>query len=170
MFPSSGSLSVGRSAQRGFALVAAVFIVVILAGIAAYMVSVSSQNKISAGLDLQGSRALQAARSGMDWGISRVINAPASFGAGNCKTGTPTVNLSSLAGGDLPGHAGFTISVKCTSSAYTDNVALVSYALEATACNEPNASGTCPNTGSPSADYVERRVTTQVMCNASGPC
>jgi MSHA biogenesis protein MshP len=154
--------------QQGFAIIAAIFIVVILAAMAAYAVSVNTAHTAGAGMDIQGSRALQAARSGMDWGISRVVNDPTQFGPGNCKAGAPKANLTGSA--DLPGHAGFTVTVTCTATPYLDGGALISYALMATACSEPDVTGSCPNTGAPGADYVERRVTTQVMCNASGTC
>jgi MSHA biogenesis protein MshP len=157
-------------AQRGFAVAAAVFIIVVLAGMAAYVVAISSAHQAGGAMDIQGSRALQAARSGMDWGIARVITAPTSFGSGNCQAGAVTINLSSQGGTDFPAHGGFTVSVNCVATAYTDGASLYSYTLTATACNEPGAGGVCPNTASPDADYVERRVSTQVVCNATGTC
>ena len=159
--------------QRGFALIGALVLVVVLAGLAAYAVSISSTHQIGNALDIQGSRALQAARSGMDWGIARVVSAPTSFGStGNCRTGNASVNLSS---GDLPGHSGFVVSVACVPAPYTDGAPapapnLISYALIATACNEPGVDGVCPNTAATGPDYVERQVTTQVMCNADNTC
>lgn len=162
--------------QRGFALIGALVLVVVLAGLAAYAVSISSTHQIGGALDIQGSRALQAARSGMDWGIARVVSAPTAFGSGgNCRSGAASVNLSTSAGGDLPGHSGFVVSVACAATPYTDGAPapapnLISYALTATACNEPGAGGVCPNTAVTGPDYVERRVTTQVMCNADNTC
>ncbi|SHG64470.1 hypothetical protein [Massilia sp. CF038] len=155
--------------QSGMAAVAAIFILVILAGLAAYAVSISATQQTGIALDVQGSRALQVARSGMDWGIARVVSAPSAFGTGNCQTGNARVDLSTGAGGDLAAYNGFTVSVECEPTPYTDGAALISYRLIATACNEPNL-GRCPNTTSASADYVERQLSTQVMCNASGPC
>lgn len=161
--------------QQGFAVVAAIVVLVMLAGMAAYLASISSAQHASVGLDIQGGRALQAARSGMDWGISRVINEPAAFGVDalgptSCITGARTVNLSTGSGGDLPAYAGLRVSVTCRASTFTDGVALISYSLTATACNRPNAAGSCPNTNDPGADYIERRVSTQVVCNAAMPC
>jgi MSHA biogenesis protein MshP len=168
MFPRRRPRS--RSTQRGVALVAAIVLVVILAGMVAYVVSISTAQQSGGALDIHGGRALQAARSGMDWGIARVVTAPTAFGTGNCQATPASVNLSSGSGGDFVAHAGFTITVTCAATSYTDGASLFSYALAATACNQPGAGGACPNTASANADYVERRVTTQVVCNASGPC
>lgn len=156
--------------QGGFAIVAAIFILVVLASLGAYMVTISASHHIGSALDIEGSRALQAARTGMDWGIARAVNAPTAFGAGNCQTGTVTVNLTTGSGGDFPGLSGYTVTVTCTGTAYTDGVALYSYALTATACNQASG-GACPNTTtSTSNTYVERQLTVQVTCNATLPC
>lgn len=166
-----------RMAQRqhGFAVVAAIVIIVILAGLAAYILSISAAQQLGVALDLQGGRALQAARSGMDWGISRVVNAPTAFGGGACKPGappppSPTVNLSTGPGGDFAAYNGFTVTVKCSATAFTDGVDSISYSLVATACNQPSAGGSCPNPAPTGEDYIERQLTTQVVCNATGIC
>lgn len=159
--------------QRGFAVVAALFILVVLASLSAYMLTISSSHHIGNALDIESSRALQAARAGMDWGIERAVNAPTAFGAGDCRTGpfptTATVNLTTGAGGDFPLLAGYVITVSCTGRDYTDGAALISYDLTATACNQP-AGGVCPNTAPVGTNYVERRLNVQVTCNAALPC
>jgi MSHA biogenesis protein MshP len=159
--------------QGGFAVVAAIFLLVILAGLAAYIVTISSAQQAGAALDMLGGRALQAARSGMDWGVARVIAAPATFGAGNCQSATVTpvvVNLSTGSGGALSAHGGgLTVTVRCLAKPYTDGASLLSYELSATACSQP-AGGSCPNAAPTGGDYIERHLTTQVMCNATGPC
>ena len=149
---------------------AAIFILVVLASLGAYVVTITSAQHIGSALDIEGSRALQAARSGMDWGIARAVNDPTVFGTGNCQTGSPSVNLTTGAGGDFASLSGYTVTVTCTGgTSFPDGAStLYSYALTATACNQPNA-GVCPNTG-PGANYVERRLTVQVICNATLPC
>lgn len=156
--------------QQGFAVVAGIVILVVLAGMAAYLASISSAQHTSVGLDLQGGRALQAARSGMDWGISRVINAPGAFGAGSCSAAPQTVHLTTGPDSDLAAYTGLRVSVTCRPTAYIDGAGLISYSLTATACNQPTAGGACPNTSNPGADYIERQVSTQVVCNDTGPC
>lgn len=160
-----------KRTQGGFAVMAAVFILVVLAGLAAYVLSISSAQQASLALDLQGGRALQVARSGMDWGIARVISNPEVFGTQNCRTaaGAGPVNLTSGPGGDFEGQAGITVSVSCKAAQFQDGALMYRYDITATACSEPLA-GACPNTGTPGPDYVERSLSTTVVCNATGPC
>lgn len=136
---------------RGFAVVAAIFILVVLAGMGAYIASISSQQHIGSALDVEGSRALQAARSGMEWVISSVIDGD------ECPDPPYTLNAT-----DFPKLQGFAVTVTCDrGSEITDGADKIrSYSLTATACNQP-ASG-CPN-GSPSANYIERQLTVQVV-------
>ena len=69
--------------QRGFGIIAAIAILVILAGLGAFVVSISTTQSITFAQDIQGARAYQAARAGLELGISRWIN------SGNCTaTGT----------------------------------------------------------------------------------
>ena len=156
--------------QQGFAIMAAIFIIVVLAALAAFVVSIGSAHLASLALDIQGSRALQVARSGMDWGVARVVSNPATFGtAGDCRSGARSATLGTGAGADFKGYSGFTVTVECRATLFQDGGELYSYAIIATACNEPLA-GACPNTAAPSGDYIERSLSTQIVCNASGPC
>ncbi|MDQ2695191.1 MAG: pilus assembly protein MshP [Pseudomonadota bacterium] len=61
-----------RRPQRGFTLVAAVFIVVVLALAAAFMVRTAGVQQATVLFALQGARAYHAARSGLEWGIAQV--------------------------------------------------------------------------------------------------
>ena len=160
-----------RRPQKGFAILSAIFILVVLASLGAYVMTISSAHHIGSALDVEGSRALQAARAGMDWGIASAVNTPTTFGTGgDCKTGLRSVNLTTGAGGDFAALSGNTVTVTCSGTSYTDGAnSLYSYALTATACNQPNA-GACPNTATPGINYVERRLTVQVTCNATLPC
>jgi MSHA biogenesis protein MshP len=54
-------------AIRGFSLPTAIFLLVILALLGAFMVSLSSSQSVMSAQDVQGSRAYQAARAGMEW-------------------------------------------------------------------------------------------------------
>ena len=98
------------STQRGFAAIAAVFLVVMLAALGAFMVSVSNTQQLSSAQDVQGSRAYWAARAGLEWAI-------ASQGAGTttCFGGaTPPTTLQ-----------GFTLTVSCAPSSFTEGASLV---------------------------------------------
>jgi MSHA biogenesis protein MshP len=88
-------------AQRGFAIVTAVFLIVVLALLGAIVVSLSSTQQIGVTRDLQGSRAYFAARAGIDWGIYQALQ------SNSCAAATV---LPALAGS----AAGFTVQVQCT--------------------------------------------------------
>lgn len=136
----SRQLSVVRQ-QRGFALVSAIFILVILAALGGYVVTVSTTQSASQGLDIQGSRAYQAARAGVEWGSYQVLrNAAYACTTAGISNDTPVL------GGFL---AGFTVTVACTSQNVAEGAnTVVVYRLISTA--------TYAAIGSP--DYVERRI------------
>ncbi|MCK9284934.1 MAG: hypothetical protein M0P39_11685 [Rhodocyclaceae bacterium] len=139
--------------QRGFSIPAAIFIIVILAALGAFLATVGGTQQLGHAQDIVGVRALQAARSGVDWGVHQVINT-GTYRTG-CDGGSASATLPALANMD-----GLTVVVGCTSSAYSEGAStLHSYQITATACNNP----TCPNTaaGLPNL-YVERRVVTLV--------
>lgn len=54
---------------RGFSLPTAIFLLVILALLGAFMVSLSTTQNISSAQDVQGSRAYRAARGGIEWAL-----------------------------------------------------------------------------------------------------
>lgn len=132
--------------QSGFTLAAAIFLIVILAALGAFVVTVSGLQHTSSARDLVGSHAYQAARSGIEWGAHQLL---ASGGPLTCADGTL-----GFAGTTL---ADFTTSVECDESPgspYTDGGNTVRiFVLVATACNQPP----CPN-ASPGPAYVERQL------------
>jgi MSHA biogenesis protein MshP len=95
--------------QRGFAAVAAVFLVVILAGLGAFMLTFSNTQQLTSAQDVQGSRAYWAARAGLGWGIASVT--PTST---TCFTSPTTLTVE-----------GFTVTVTCTRSTYGEAGATV---------------------------------------------
>ena len=62
--------------QAGFVLPTAIFLVVILAALGGYMVTLARTSHVSSGLDVQGSRAYQAARAGIEWAAWQVAANP----------------------------------------------------------------------------------------------
>jgi len=131
--------------QRGFSIITAIFLIVVLAALGAFAVSMFRVQQTSAALDELGSRAYQAAQAGIEWGAWQVLRGP-----GTCAAATG--NLA------LPGSlSGFTATVTCASTSHTEAGNPVTiYLLTATACNQP-AAGACPNP-TPGPDYVERQV------------
>jgi MSHA biogenesis protein MshP len=61
------------TSQQGFAAVAAIFLVVVLAALGSYMVSFSNTQQLTSAQDVQGSRAYWAARAGLEWGLASVV-------------------------------------------------------------------------------------------------
>jgi hypothetical protein len=61
------------ASQRGFSLFSAIFLLVMLSALGAAMVKVSTGSQIAAALDIQGERAYQAARAGIQWGLYRQL-------------------------------------------------------------------------------------------------
>lgn len=58
--------------QRGFTLVQAIFVLVVLGLLGAYMVTLGTVQQATSTQALLQARAYQAARAGLEWGIARV--------------------------------------------------------------------------------------------------
>lgn len=69
-------MSAARPA-RGFTLVSAIFLITVLASLAAFVVAVSGVQHATSALDVLGARAYYAARAGIEWGRYRLVNAGA---------------------------------------------------------------------------------------------
>lgn len=124
--------------EDGFAAVAALFVLVVLAALGAYMVSISSSQQLNAAKDLQGSRAYWAARAGLEWAIGSVAGAPAA-----CPT--PPVPFT---------IEGFSVSITCVRNSYDEaGTARVIYTLGARA----SAGGAAGDLG-----FVERSLSASV--------
>jgi MSHA biogenesis protein MshP len=95
-----------REFGRGFALVSALFLIVVIALLAAVAVRVTTAQQQTVSLALQQARALSAARAGIDWAA---YNATVNL---SCAGGTLSLPAASL--------AGYTVVVTCASTAYTD--------------------------------------------------
>lgn len=142
-----------RARQRGIGLVTAIFLVVVIAGLAAAMVTVFTGQQTSSQLDVQGARAYQAARAGIEWGLFRARMSPS-----NC---VATASFALPAASTL---SGFTVTVTCTLVPGPGGDAATSVlALRAIACNQPS-NGACSNAASANAnlDYVQRVIDVQL--------
>lgn len=138
-----------RRRQRGVSLVAAIVVMLVLAGIGAYTLRAASTQHAGAANDVLGVRAFQAARSGLEWAAYQVMQGDLSTGF--CNGGATSETIGGLAG-DL---AGFSVAVSCQRTGHTEaGTAVLMYALTATACNRT----ACPNT-SAEPNYVERQLT-----------
>jgi MSHA biogenesis protein MshP len=63
-----------RTRQRGMAIASAIFILVALAALAAAITLLTTRTGASHGQDIAGSRAYQAARTGLEWGAYQVLD------------------------------------------------------------------------------------------------
>jgi MSHA biogenesis protein MshP len=125
----------GGRRQRGFALVAAVFIVVVLALLGIMMVTIGGMQRATTSAAVQGARAYHAARSGIEWGAYQATE------AASC--------VASTAFPSVTGHEGFAITVECASTAHRERGDdLNIYVITSIA-----TSGSFGNT-----DYVSRRI------------
>lgn len=130
--------------QKGFSLVTAIFLLVVLAAIGAFMVTIGGTQRTTTVAAIQGARAFQAARSGIEWAIPRLVVPNA-----ECTTITDNPNFTL----NVPGLNGFSVTVNCTSTPHTE------------ASNDINifvitSEARFGNYGS--ADFVRRRITATI--------
>lgn len=144
----AGRMPIARAArERGFALVSGIFLITILFLLSAYLVSLRSHSEGRFGLDVLGTRAYAAARSGAEWGVYQSVRS----GACSASTAIPL-------GATL---ADFTATVTCNRSTFDEGGTIVAIeTIVSNACNQP-AAGNCPNP-TPGPRYVERQITIQV--------
>ena len=125
-------------ATHGFASIAALFLLVVLAALGAFMVSISSSQQLTSAQDIQGSRAYWAAKAGLEWAFGSLAAAPAA-----CPTPPAPFVVE-----------GFALSVTCSRSAFDENgVTRVVYAMGVRA----SSAGTVGAVG-----YIERSVSAAV--------
>ena len=91
--------------ESGFVLPTAIFLLVILAALGGYMVSLSRTSHISSALDIQGARAYLAARAGIEWAAWQLLQNPTP----SCVAVAPPLVLA----GTL---AAFSVEVSCIQS------------------------------------------------------
>lgn len=149
---SRGLLPKTISGQQGVSLITAIFLLVVLAGLAAAMVNVSIMQNTSSAMDVQGARAYQAARAGIEWGVyQRLIN------SAPCAGTTSFVPPAFMPPSPPAPLSTFTVTVTCAATSYagaTPNLTV--YRITSTACNQPSA-GNCPGVAG-SAGYIERQI------------
>lgn len=139
-----------RRAQRGFLIIAAVFLLVVVGGLVAYLTTVSTTSQAASAADLSSARAYQAARAGAEWAAFQILQNPAGAFKTSCDGGSATNTLTFSAT-----LSAFQAKVDCTGASFTEGAATVrTYAIKSNACNEP----ACPSTATTSSTYVEREV------------
>jgi MSHA biogenesis protein MshP len=159
----------GPGATRGFAFVAAIFVLVVLAALTSYVVNVAAGAATTSAIAVQGARAYEAARTGIEWGSYQAIDPNGTLAPG--ATNLPDCFVQKTLA--LPAAIGpFTVTVSCqrypafsASPNYHEEGAKrsVFYFLSSTA--------TFGNAGA--SDYIERKLEATVeKCkdpDATGP-
>lgn len=136
----------------GFSLVSALFLLVVLGALGAYMISLSGTQHFTTLHALQGAKAYHAARSGTEWGIATAL------GLAVCPA-TPATLSGSLSGGDLDG---FSVTVTLDSCSSHQEAGENYNVYEITAFAQTHT----PGFGQPG--YAARRITVTVT-NARRP-
>lgn len=94
--------------QQGFAAIAALFLLVVLAALGGFMLTFSNAQHLSSAQDTQGSRAYLAAMAGLEWGMSSVV-----AGATSCPAPpgvfTHTLTLDAMQ-----------VVIRCSARSYTE--------------------------------------------------
>jgi MSHA biogenesis protein MshP len=117
--------------QRGFAAIAAIFLVVVLAALGGFMLTFSNTQQLTSAQDIQGSRAYWAARAGLEWGIASVAAVAA------CPATSTTFTVDA-----------FSVVVSCAATAYTEAATPVNIYRFTSVASSSGAVG--------SAGYIER--------------
>lgn len=150
MHPPSRSLIPAPRSSKGFSLVSAIFLLVVIAALGTFAVTLSTTQQQSAALDVMGARAYQAARAGIEWGAYQVLPNSAVAGgfAANCRGGATSQVVA------LPNTlSGFNVNVGCSAAPHSEAAATVTiYQVTSTATQGAVAT---PN-------YVERQMTVTI--------
>ncbi len=141
--------------QKGFSLVTAIFLLVILASIGAFMVTIGGTQRATTTAAIQGARAYQAARTGIDWAIFTIQQANNPMDQDPVRTACTDVIDPANFILNVPGLNGFTVTLNCMLTTHdqlgTDNLTV--FTIEAIATSGGNYGN---------RDFVRRRITATV--------
>jgi MSHA biogenesis protein MshP len=136
--------------SAGFGAIAAIFVLVVLASLAAAIVRLGQSTQTGSAQDILGARAWAAARAGTEWGLYQALKGSWTTCSGTSQTL------------DLTADTGMRVTVRCTSTVYNEGETTTGavqtlrlYTVDAAACNSTSA---CPdNTRAVQPGYIERR-------------
>lgn len=145
-----------RQRQSGSSLVAAIFLLVVIAGLGVFMLSIYSAQQRTSSMDIRGARAYQAAKAGIEWGTYQIMvqeNSSPALAPYNCvgAMGTPAF------AGSLQGYI---VSVSCNLTTTTEGSNTIRvYQITSTASSS----------AAPAPDFVERQITGRIATCRVGP-
>jgi MSHA biogenesis protein MshP len=143
---------------RGFSLVTALFLLIVLAGLGVFVVTVSGLQQTSQALDVDGARAYAAAQAGIEWGLHRVLD-PGDADPGLAAMPPQPPGCFATTAVPLGSEfAGLSLNVACSAATTTEvNRNLVVYTITATAVA---GTGTA---------YATKRVVTATVSRCTDP-
>jgi MSHA biogenesis protein MshP len=145
--------------QTGLALVTAIFLLVVLAGLAVAVVSLRTSQQDASVKDEMGTRAYLAAKAGMEWALFTALQGAGPTRAANLCNAAP-VNFTLPPGTTL---SAFAVNITCAVdlSFYGDggvnDPTANHFLITVTACN----AAACP-AAARGPDYVQRQLTAQL--------
>jgi MSHA biogenesis protein MshP len=138
----------GWGLQRGFSLVSAIFLLVVIAAMGAFAVTLSNNQHQSDAMDVVGKRTYQAARAGIEWGAFQIIQsavAGTTF-ASACQAANYASSVT-LSGAIFSNY--LPVAVTCSATSAVDASPVWIYTLTASAATNATAGG---------PDYFERQL------------
>jgi len=133
-----------KQSSCGFTLLSAIFLLVVIAALGLFAVTISNTQQQNSVMDVLGTRAYQAAKAGLEWGRYQISKGGVTGCAAFPQPALP-------AGTQL---SAFTVSVSCSVTTYTEGTNTFSvYQLTSTATTG-GAIG--------SAGYIERQLQTVI--------
>jgi len=147
-----------RTKARGFAMITAIFLLVILGSMAAFAVTFSTNTAATHAASVQGARAYEAARAGLEWATYQVKDPNGTLAAG--ATNLPDCFAAKTLA--VPASmGGFSVQVTCTRyPAFSASPNFHEEGGKRSAFYVVISTSTLGTVGS--VDYVERRLETRV--------
>jgi len=133
--------------QNGFSLITAIFLLVVLATLMTYMVNLSVVQQSTVVMNVQGARALQAARSGLEYAIYQALS------GSSCSPGVDTSETVTFSSAETA-LSNFSVAISCSATQHAEGASVINFfTLIALAENGSYVSGSNVN-----PDYVSRRI------------
>lgn len=142
---------VARSRQAGVGLVTAIFLLVVLAGLGVASVTLFTSQQAGSNLDIEGAKAYQAARAGIEWGLYEQLRHDRCAGS---SFGFPATSV----------LGSFRVTVQCElieDLKNASNEPLKRWRIAAVACNQP-VNGGCAEAANNNPDYVRRELKVEI--------
>lgn len=142
--------------QAGFSIVIGIFLLLVIAGLGVFMLSMYVSQQAASTQDIQGARAYQAAKAGIEWGTYQIMapeNGTATVAPYNCTgvMGTPAF---------VGALQNFTVSVSCSVVTASEGAKTIRvYQIVSSASFG----------AAPSPDFVERQMIARVSTCRTGP-